>query len=186
MRRISPLPFRGGGVQSRVPLDAGGVSPAGAASNDRPHPNPSPEGEGLRLPLLLLAALVTLTAGHAAAQSAQPRWYRVFADGIERAMGRSVRVDLASIAPGGLGRQFVEADVLLRKERGHAPGTAFVIDRSVDCARGRAMTLRTRVLAPTGALLGEWTNPSPQPQAVFWDAPDGKVLRFVCRGVPAR
>ena len=43
----SPLPFRGGGVQSHAPLNAGGDSPLALLYPDSPHPNPSPEGEGL-------------------------------------------------------------------------------------------------------------------------------------------
>ncbi|MEQ1726696.1 MAG: hypothetical protein ABL882_12315, partial [Sphingopyxis sp.] len=45
---VSPLPFRGGGVQRHVTLNAGGVAPENSTLAERPHPNPSPEGEGLK------------------------------------------------------------------------------------------------------------------------------------------
>ncbi|SFF90046.1 hypothetical protein SAMN05518801_10325 [Novosphingobium sp. CF614] len=113
------------------------------------------------------------------------QWYQVFAPDIERAIGRSISVDAASVTAGGLGRQFREAQVLLRAERQYPRGTTVLQDRSVDCAGSLAATTHTRILYPTGVLAGEWATPNAV-QAVHWDSQDGKVLKFVCQGILPR
>jgi hypothetical protein len=114
------------------------------------------------------------------------QWYQVFANDIERVIGRSVRVDAASVAPGGLGRQFRQAEVLLRTERGLPRGTRIYAQRSVDCRAGRQVTYRWSAVGPTSETLTGQTYTSPQISKIYWDSPDGKVLRFVCTGILPR
>lgn len=137
---------------------------------------------------LALGALATLTlAAPLAAQSVTVptgQWYQVFAADIERAIGRSVRVDALSVAAGGLGRTFREAEVLLRASRQYPRGTTILSQRSVDCAGGRVMTTGFQVYSPTGAALA--TLPGTSMRRIVWDSEDGKVLKFVCQGILPR
>jgi hypothetical protein len=138
----------------------------------------------LRRTALLTAGLTTalLLAQGANAQTGQ--WYQVFSPEIERTIGRRVHVDAASVAPGGLGRTFSEADVLLRANRQYPRGTVIQSQRSVDCTGGRVATLSTQVLGPTGAALGTFADGTVH--RINWDSQDGKVLKFVCQGILPR
>lgn len=128
-------------------------------------------------PALAATADITQAAG---------RWYRVFAGDVERAIGRSVRVDAASVANGGLGRQFRQASVLLYAQGSYPRGTTIYALRSVNCAAGQQATHIWRAIGPTGAVLGGQTSTSPAARTVHWDTQDGKVLKFVCQGILPR
>jgi len=141
----------------------------------------------VRIALLLAALVATPAAAQTATLTLQTgQWYQVFANDIERATGRSVRVDAASVVPGGLGRQFRQATVLLRKEGAYPRGTVFYTQRSVNCQAGRKMTHHWSAVAPNGAMIGDQVFASPVLEAVHWDSQDGKVLKFVCQGILPR
>ena len=138
--------------------------------------------------MLLLAALAAAPAAAATVDLtvAAGQWVQVFPSDVERTLGRSVRVDAASVAAGGLGRQFRQAVVLLRAQGAYPAGTAIYALRSVNCTAGQALTYRWSAVGPAGAVLGGQTYASPQVQTVHWDTQDGKVLKFVCQGILPR
>ncbi|MCT2399251.1 hypothetical protein [Novosphingobium mangrovi (ex Huang et al. 2023)] len=137
---------------------------------------------------LLLAALVAVPAAAETApltlQTGQ--WYRIFSPDVERAIGRSVRVDAASVGPGGLGRQFRQVGVLLRKEGTYPKGTAIYARRSVNCQGGLKLTYEWSAVTPAGVAIGGQTYATPRVEKIHWDSQDGKVLRFVCQGILPR
>lgn len=138
--------------------------------------------------LLLAAALIAAPAAAANAQLtvAAGQWVQVFANDVARTIGRTVRVDAASVAAGGLGVQFRQAATMLRAERPYPYGTTIYALRSVNCAAGLQTTHQWSAIAPTGAVLGAQTLASPAAQKIHWDTPDGKVLKFVCQGILPR
>lgn len=136
---------------------------------------------------LALGAALALLAAPALGQAVPVQtgqWVQVFAPDVERALGRSVRIDVASIVGGGLGRSFREAEVLLVANRHYPRGATILTQRSVDCARGRVVTSGWQVLGPTGLALGAGTGG--QVRKVAWDGEDGKVLKMVCQGIRPR
>lgn len=112
------------------------------------------------------------------------QWYQVFAPEIERVIGRSVRVDALSVAAGGLGRTFRQAEVLLWASGQYPRGTTLLSERTVDCTGGRVATTQWQVFGPTGAALGTFSGSGVQ--RINWDSQDGKVLRFICQGILPR
>ncbi|HUD27990.1 MAG TPA: hypothetical protein VMQ93_03900 [Novosphingobium sp.] len=140
------------------------------------------------LPATMLAATLVCAAVPAGAQvlaTTAGKWVKVFALDIERSLGRSVRVDAASVVPGGLGRNFRQAEVMNRASRAYPRGTTRFSARSVDCTGGRVVTTQWQVIGPNGAALGASTGASAISR-VQWDSEDGKVLRYVCTGVLPR
>ncbi|WP_067734524.1 hypothetical protein [Novosphingobium naphthalenivorans] len=137
---------------------------------------------------LLLAALAAAPATAATVELtvATGQWVQVFPNDVERATGRSVRVDAASVAAGGLGVQFRQAAVLLRAEGSYPYGTTIYALRSVNCAAGLQATYQWSAVGPSGAVLGTQTIASPTAQQIHWDTQDGKVLKFVCQGILPR
>lgn len=113
------------------------------------------------------------------------KWVRIFAPDVERVFGRSVNIDAASVAPGGLGRTFREGEVMLNATGGYPRGTTALSVRSVDCKGGRVVTTRWQILGPTGAVLANSTGASGV-TGIAWDSRDGKVLRYVCQGILPR
>ncbi|EJL33850.1 hypothetical protein [Novosphingobium sp. AP12] len=133
-------------------------------------------------------ALCALAAAPAAAQTLATTagsWVKVFALDVERTLGRSVRVDTASIVPGGLGRTFRQAEVMNRASRAYPRGTTRFALRSVDCTGGRVVTSAWQVVGPTGTALGTSAGASTVVR-VNWDSEDGKVLRYICQGILPR
>lgn len=136
----------------------------------------------------IAALAAALFASPALPADQDPRagsWQRIFPLDVERALGRSISVDVASVVPGGLGRTFREAELLLRDHGGYPRGTAFYHQRSVDCAGGRVATARTLAVAADGRALGAFAGEGTVGR-VHWDSQDGKVLGFVCRGILPR
>lgn len=148
----------------------------------------SPMKPAMRRTLLAIAAMIAApAAGKTATLTGQNgQWYQVFPTDVESAIGHSVRVDAASITTGGLGRQFRQANVLLRAEGSYPYGTVIYAARSVNCAASQQVTYSWSAVSPTGAVLSSQTSASPQVQTVHWDSEDGKVLRFVCNGILPR
>lgn len=136
--------------------------------------------------LLLLAALAAAPPlGAAETLTVQTgQWYRIFAPEVEQALGKRVQVDIASIVPGGLGRQFRQVTVLLWDQSGLPAGTTVYAQRSVECTRGLQLTSRWSAIGPQGTLLASRT--ATRATVVNWDSQDGRVIRFVCQGVPSR
>jgi hypothetical protein len=133
-----------------------------------------------------LALVATAPAlGATAAIPTAGKWVRLFAPDVERVLGRSVRVDAASVATGGLGRTFREAEVMLNATANTPRGTTALSVRSVDCSGGRVVTTRWQVLGPTGSVLASSTGASGVTR-IAWDSRDGKVLRYVCQGILPR
>ncbi|MCJ2188877.1 hypothetical protein [Novosphingobium beihaiensis] len=137
---------------------------------------------------LLLAAAIAAPATAATVELTVQagQWVQVFANDVERATGRSVRVDTASVAAGGLGRQFRQASVLLRAQGPYPYGTTIYALRSVNCAAGQQATHQWSAVAPSGAVLGGQAYASPPVQKIHWDSQDGKVLKFICQGILPR
>jgi len=132
-----------------------------------------------------LALGLAVPAGAATVAVQAGNWVRLFTRDIENVLGYAVHVDTASIAPGGLGRSFREAEVMLAAHGGYPSGSTLTLQRSVDCAGSRAMTAAWQVTGPTGRALGTSTTPGAVSR-VAWESPDGKVLRYVCTGVLPR
>lgn len=134
-------------------------------------------------------ALVALAATPAAADTMLKvltgKWVKVFAVDVERLLGRSIRIDAASVVSGGLGRTFREAVVILNPTPQLARGSTAFSVRSVDCSGGRVVNLQWRVIGPTGAPLGASTVAGPVTR-FDWNSEDGKVLKYVCMGVLPR
>lgn len=141
-------------------------------------------------PLALAAAafalaLVPAAGGAQVLATTAGKWVRIFVLDVERTIGRSVRVDAASVAPGGLGVNFRQAEVMNRASRAYPRGTTRFSARSVDCAGSRVVTTQWQVVGPKGTALAA----SPGPGAVTrvqWESEDGKALRYVCTGILPR
>lgn len=112
-------------------------------------------------------------------------WVKVFSLDVERALGRSTRIDTTSVVAGGIGRTFREAQVMLNASGRYARGSTAFLARSVDCRGSRVVTTQWRVIGPTGTVLGTSTGVGTVGRVV-WDSEDGKVLRYVCRGILPR
>lgn len=135
--------------------------------------------------LVVACALVVAPASAQTLAATAGTWVKVFALDVERSLGRSVRVDAASVASGGLGRNFRQAEVMNRASRAYPRGTTRFSLRSVDCTGGRVVTSQWQVVGPTGAALATSAGASTVAR-VEWDSEDGKVLRYVCTGVLPR
>ena len=131
---------------------------------------------GLVLAVPAIAATLTVQTG---------KWVRLFTPEVENMLGYSVRVDAASVARGGLGRSFREAEVLLTARGSYPRGSVLYLQRSVDCAGNRVVTLQWQVTGPTGAMLGGSTGTGAVSRFA-WDTPDGKILKYVCTGALPR
>lgn len=146
-------------------------------------------------------ALALMVAGMAAGPGAMPaaaksnsttatvrtgNWQRVFALEMEVVLGRQVSIDIASYAPGGLGKQFRQAETLLRDEGIVPRGSTVYSQHSVNCATGQSTTYGWTTVGPTGAVLASRTIANPQVARLQWDSADGRVLGFVCRGIRPR
>jgi hypothetical protein len=134
---------------------------------------------------LVLCALAALPVGAQTLATTAGSWVKVFALDVERNLGRSVRVDTASVVPGGLGRTFRQAEVMNRASRAYPRGTTRFALRSVDCTGDRVVTSAWQVVGPTGTALGTSAGASAISR-VNWDSEDGKVLRYVCQGILPR
>ena len=134
-------------------------------------------------------AFVALAATPAAADTTLKvltgKWVKVFAVDVERLLGRSIRIDAASVVPGGLGRTFREAVVILNPTSQLARGSTAFSVRSVDCAGGRVVTTQWRLIGPTGGQIGASTVAG-QVTRFDWNSEDGKVLKYICMGVRPR
>ncbi|PNU03968.1 hypothetical protein A8V01_04950 [Novosphingobium guangzhouense] len=131
---------------------------------------------GIPVAAMAAAPVLTTTSGS---------WVRVFTQEVETAVGRSVRVDAASMKAGGLGRSFRELDVLT-KNRGALPrGTMQFMLRSVNCATGTTRVEQWQMIGANGATLGGSATPGTA-QRVRWDNEDGLVIRYVCQGILPR
>lgn len=139
---------------------------------------------------LVLAAAVPMAAAAGAAAtstltSPSGNWVRLFRQDVETAVGRSVRIDTASIRAGGLGKSFRELDVLT-KARGQLPrDTMQFMVRSVNCSAGTTRIEQWQLLAPSGATLSGSAIPGTI-ERVRWDNEDGLVIRYVCKGILPR
>jgi len=129
-------------------------------------------------PVVSVAATSTLTA-------TSGNWVRVFKQEVETAVGRSVRIDTASMRAGGLGRTFRELDVLTKAQGQMPRGTMQFMLRSVNCTAGTTRVEQWQVLNPGGAPLGGSATPGAT-QRVRWDNEDGLVIRYVCQGILPR
>lgn len=134
---------------------------------------------------LALCALVTTPVAAQTLATTAGTWVKVFALDVERTLGRSVRVDTASVVPGGLGRTFRQAEVMNRANRAYPRGTTRFALRSVDCTGGRVVTTQWQVVGPTGTALGTSVGAGSIGR-INWDSEDGKVLRYVCQGILPR
>lgn len=141
----------------------------------------------LRLVAAMALGLAPVAALAAGADLTAPggRWVRLFTPNIENTLGRSIRVDAASITAGGLGRTFREADVLVNATGKYPRGTTQYSLRSVDCLGGRVRLEQWQLVGPRGVTLGSSTTPG-LPQRVAWDKEDGMVVRYVCKGIVPR
>lgn len=117
--------------------------------------------------------------------TAAGKWVRIFAMDLERTIGRSVRVDAASVVRGGLGVNFREAEVMGRASGAYPRGTTRFSARSVDCTRGRVVTTQWQAIGANGRSLASSTGATAV-MPVQWDSADGKVLRYVCTGILPR
>lgn len=132
-------------------------------------------------PLLALVAMATTAAAEPLTAPAG-QWHRILSLDVERAIGRSMRVDAASVSAGGLGMRFRQLTVLLRAEGSYPYRTAIYAKRSVDCTRGLQLTSRWTALSPGGTVLAARNYANPQVMQIQWDLQDGGVFKFVCRG----
>lgn len=136
---------------------------------------------------MLLAALIAAPGAAAETLTVQTgQWYQIYSPDVERAIGRSVRIDLTSVAAGGLGVQFRQAAILLWAQDGYPYGTTIYAQRSVNCSAGYQVTYRWSAIGPNGAVLAAQAYASPQATKIQWDSQDGRVFKFVCQGVPSR
>lgn len=141
--------------------------------------------------LLLLAGMAMLSTVSAMAADTVAdtmragTWQRIFAIDVERTIGRSVRVDLSSLAAGGLGRSFKQSDTLLGNRGGLPAGATVYYLRSVNCASGANMTHSWIAYAANGTVIAQGSVPS-APQPTRWDSAEGRVLGYVCKGILPR
>ncbi|KHK92418.1 hypothetical protein [Novosphingobium malaysiense] len=141
----------------------------------------------MRIALLIAALVAAPAAAETATLTSQTgQWYQVFANDVESAIGRSVRVDSASVAVVGAGRQFRQAEVLLRDEGAYARGTTFYAQRSVNCQSGVTQVQQWSAVGPAGKAVASGALGTSPPRKVHWDSRDGKVLKFVCQGILPR
>ncbi|MEE4451801.1 hypothetical protein [Novosphingobium resinovorum] len=142
----------------------------------------------MRLALALALATVPFAAATAATSTltaASGSWVRLFTRDVETALGRSVRVDAASVTAGGLGRSFRELDVLVKARGRYPAGTRQFSLRSVDCNTGRVRMEQWQLVSASGAVLDGSAVPG-SIERVQWDKQDGLVLRYVCQGIVPR
>lgn len=143
-------------------------------------------------------ALILLIAGAGSAVGTMPaeagsnitvstgNWQRIFTIEMEVIVGRQVAIDVSSYTAGGLGKQYRQAETLLRNEGNVPRGSTVYSQHSVNCATGQSTTYSWTTVSPTGAVLSSQTIVNPQIAALQWDSAGGRVLGFVCRGIKPR
>lgn len=140
---------------------------------------------------LAFLALLAIAASPAAADTASltvqaGEWIQLFTPDVERVIGRSIRVDAASVVIAGTTRSFRQAEVLLRAEGVYPRGTTIYAQRSVDCRAGYAAVVQWSAIDATGRLLAGGAPGVSAVTKVHWDSPDGKTVKFACQGILPR